>query len=403
MCLPSTSRVLIIGGGIGGLALAQGLKKHGIPFTVFERDIAPNARSQGYRIKVFADTAADLKHILPNKLWQEFEETCAETVMGESTLNALDVSFIASRVNRGPRPYTVDRGVLRSILMRELGGDMVWGKTFVRYELKESEVIAYFSDGSTEKGALLVAADGTRSLVRKQHLPAANLVDTEGCCIFGKTPITREIGTEVTPKAMKWMTLCQDAAPMLQNIIQGDMPVTLVVEAMRFPKKDVRKDVPEDYIYWAILTPKKLLAPTDEMLSKVLEQPPKDLSLMIGSEWDPSILALLKYQDTSQSSAIRIVSALPDLPSWKSDSRITLLGDAIHAMSPAGGVGAVTALKDAATLTSMLTNKGITTDSIGTYEKAMRSYAGASIRRSFAGGQKLHGQPSFDQCKVIDV
>jgi 2-polyprenyl-6-methoxyphenol hydroxylase-like FAD-dependent oxidoreductase len=403
MPLSPTTRVLIIGGGIGGLALAQGLKKNGVPFTVFERDSTPNARSQGYRIKIFADAAADLKNILPDKLWKNFEETCAETAMGESTLNVLDASMVASRINRGPRPYTVDRGVLRSVLMEDLGGDIVWGKNFVQYELKGSEAIAHFSDGSTETGTLLVAADGTRSPVRKQYLPAASLVDTEGCCIFGKTPITPEVEIQVTHKAMKWITLCRDTAPLLQDIILGGVPITLIVEAMRFKNKDVREDVPQDYIYWAILTPKKLLGPTDEILSKVLEQPPRDLSLMIGSQWDPSIRAILENQDTAQSSAIRIVSALPDLPTWDTDPRITLIGDAIHAMSPAGGVGAVTALKDAATLTKALTTEGITAVSIDAYESAMRAYAGACIRRSFAGGNRLYGQPPFDQCKVVDV
>jgi 2-polyprenyl-6-methoxyphenol hydroxylase-like FAD-dependent oxidoreductase len=50
---PSDSfRVGIIGGGIAGLALAQGLKKAGIAATVFERDRTRSDRLQGYRVHI---------------------------------------------------------------------------------------------------------------------------------------------------------------------------------------------------------------------------------------------------------------------------------------------------------------------------------------------------------------
>lgn len=42
--------VLIVGGGLGGLALAQGLKKHGISCAVYEKDLSRADRLQGYRI-----------------------------------------------------------------------------------------------------------------------------------------------------------------------------------------------------------------------------------------------------------------------------------------------------------------------------------------------------------------
>jgi cation diffusion facilitator CzcD-associated flavoprotein CzcO len=40
--------VIVIGGGIGGLCLAQGLKKSGIGISVYERDASAQFRSQGY-------------------------------------------------------------------------------------------------------------------------------------------------------------------------------------------------------------------------------------------------------------------------------------------------------------------------------------------------------------------
>lgn len=46
------NRILIIGAGLGGLALAQSLAKAGFQATVFERDENPTSRPQGYRISI---------------------------------------------------------------------------------------------------------------------------------------------------------------------------------------------------------------------------------------------------------------------------------------------------------------------------------------------------------------
>jgi 2-polyprenyl-6-methoxyphenol hydroxylase-like FAD-dependent oxidoreductase len=42
--------VIIVGGGLGGLTLAQGLKKNGISCAVYEKDLSRADRLQGYRI-----------------------------------------------------------------------------------------------------------------------------------------------------------------------------------------------------------------------------------------------------------------------------------------------------------------------------------------------------------------
>lgn len=48
--MPEAPQVVIIGGGLGGLCAAHGLRTAGIGMTVHERDPAPGHRPQGYRL-----------------------------------------------------------------------------------------------------------------------------------------------------------------------------------------------------------------------------------------------------------------------------------------------------------------------------------------------------------------
>ena len=45
-------KVLIIGGGLGGLALAQGLRKQGFAYEIFERDETADSRTQGWALSL---------------------------------------------------------------------------------------------------------------------------------------------------------------------------------------------------------------------------------------------------------------------------------------------------------------------------------------------------------------
>src|SRR3990170_8144794 len=61
------NHILIIGAGLGGLALAQGLIKAGFKVTVFERDENPTSRPQGYRISIRSLGMNALKALLSPK------------------------------------------------------------------------------------------------------------------------------------------------------------------------------------------------------------------------------------------------------------------------------------------------------------------------------------------------
>ena len=55
-------RILIAGGGIGGLALAHALRRGGLhEVAVYEKEPAPAIRNQGFRIHIDAEGNAALR------------------------------------------------------------------------------------------------------------------------------------------------------------------------------------------------------------------------------------------------------------------------------------------------------------------------------------------------------
>ena len=402
MASPSKQHVIIIGAGLSGLALAHGLKKHGVSFRIFEREAAYDHRSQGYRLKLYPDTVNELQYLLPPKTFEDFQATLAKTVLGETNVHAISGAVTASRpMWYGPQPLTVDRTTFRSVLLRGLEEDLVWNKSYIKYEQHGEEVNVHFEDGSTEVGTLLIGADGARSAVRSRLLPQLKIVDCGGCVIYGKTSFSEELLQKFPSKLLRWMTVCRDPTPGIQEVITGPSTVSMVVDAVRFKNQGQRQDLPADYVYWAICLPKKLLGPTEGHLSKALETPPKDLSLAQTSEWDPSLRALLEFQDPEITTTVRTMSVDPAMEPWTPKGHVTLIGDAVHVMSPTGGVGCVAALKDAATLLKNLLGGGFNAQSIGTYEEAMRAYAKLFVTRSFAGGKLMHDQKPFGECEAM--
>jgi 2-polyprenyl-6-methoxyphenol hydroxylase-like FAD-dependent oxidoreductase len=86
--------------------------------------------------------------------------------------------------------------------------------------------------------------------------------------------------------------------------------------------------------------------------------------------------------DVDETFLVRIRTS-PVLEPWPA-TRVTVLGDAIHAMSPAGGSGANTALRDAAELCRALTEAGPgdLAAAVGRYEDRMRDYGYATLTAS---------------------
>lgn len=405
----SRPRILIYGAGIGGLALAQGLRRRHIYLAVFERDSLLDSRLQGYRIKIFAEMKEKLRGTLLEEAWLEFETTCARTMLGETNLNATDAAILACRKGHLPEgadlPYTADRGLLRR-MMTGIEDSVHFGKQYARYEIKNDQVEVVFLDGSVEKGTFVVGADGSRSAIRKQFLPDFHFLDTDGCCIYCKSFMNTELSTRFPEKHRKWITVIRDETPIIQSIISGVCSsITMVTEPVEFPSRGSRDGLPQDYVHWGLLFSKSSCGLGEKKFNEALRSNPSKLALEITSQWHPSIRSLLELRDVSLTSGMRVYSYSPEMQMWEPSPHVTVLGDAIHLMSPSGGVGAVAALNDAAALAQIIADDqgSPSVESIEKYEQMMREFASACLRRSFTAGEKMLNMPAAEKCKMVDL
>ncbi|KAF2871104.1 cercosporin toxin biosynthesis protein [Massariosphaeria phaeospora] len=402
-------QLLIIGGGIGGLALAQGCKNHGIKFHVYERDVAHNHRTQGYRIRVSREGSEALQYLLSSELHALLEASSAEMRLGPIleidaiTTEVAEVKFghgnAPPPVDAASKPRTIDRTILRHLLLRGLDEHITYGKTLSHYETSATGVVAHFLDGTDAQGSLLVGADGSKSAVRRQLLPQATVLDTDGRCLYGKTLLTQDLIDELEPATLMRMSNIKDRTR--PNLL------SMVLEPITFPNRtEMAKHgilCPPDYLYWVMAGhPRVLNLPEDvTQTPKLSYDECATLALNVTERWHPKLNPIIKRQLPGETSLLPLLSSSPLLPTWDTNEKVTVIGDAVHLMSPAAGSGAVTALRDAHNLCRLLTEGGDTLAAISAYEALMREYAGQAIRFSLQAGSKIFQQTPFDQCKTV--
>ncbi|KAH5394088.1 hypothetical protein HBI47_243190 [Parastagonospora nodorum] len=393
--------VIVIGAGVVGLAVAQGLKKRNITFSVYERDGLLDSRRQGYRIKISGELKDKLVKLLPAEIFKIVEETSAGTVLGETNINASSGSITASRRGRVPPgaapPLTIDRGLLRQALMTGISEFVHFGHEFERYEEATADdtegpkVCAFFANGSSKSGSMLLGVDGSKSRVRQQLVPGPQYMqDTDTCCVYGKTQLSAELQEQCPESHRRWLTVVKDEAPFTQNIIFGDGPVVMVLEPCRFSNRHMYTQLPEDYVHWGIMFRPGMLRVQAKELDYVLRDGAK-LALGLTADWHQSIRCLVELQDSQLTVAMRVYSSPINIPVWRSSAVVTILGDAAHTMSPAGGVGAVAALHDACAVVDMIVNDKISVDTIARLEQGMRSSAEIMLQRTDAASRCMLG------------
>jgi 2-polyprenyl-6-methoxyphenol hydroxylase-like FAD-dependent oxidoreductase len=156
-------RALIIGGSIGGLFAAHLLRSVGYETDVFERvpdDLASRGAGLGTHDGLFE---------VAQRIGIAFDRTRGVPIDAYVCLDR------AGRVIQRmaiPRVMTAWAQIYRPLRDRLPAQNYHPGRQLARVEQTQSGVTAIFADGSRESGDLLVGADGLRSTVREQLLPA---------------------------------------------------------------------------------------------------------------------------------------------------------------------------------------------------------------------------------------
>ena len=395
--MPSTSpRVLVIGAGTGGLALAHGLVRAGIDVQVFERDALRTEGLHGYRVGIDPDGSRALHALLPPDLYDTFVATQARAPRWFNMLTEQlhEVLAIELPVETDPveSEKSVSRMTLRQVLMTGLEDVIKFGKEFTGFEQHaDGTVTAHFADGSSAIGDLLVGADGVGSRVRKQYLPQARQEDTGIIAIAGKLPISEESTSLVPPRVFQGISMIQapkghfcilhvmefkwDRSGKIKNGIGGtDAELIEIWPGLQF-------DNTRDYINWGFS------ASADKFPADVIQRRGADLARLVEEmtpDWHPNLRRLFELTDPSTCFPVNIKTSVP-LDPW-SASNVTLIGDAIHTMTPGRGVGANTALRDAVLLCARIIDVAdgrlAVVEAVGRYEARMIKYGFDAVLKS---------------------
>ncbi|MCV2403245.1 FAD-dependent monooxygenase [Marinomonas sp. C2222] len=383
--------IAIVGGGIGGVALAVACLHRGVPFSLYERDSNFEARSQGYGLTlqqaskaiegfgVFAlpEGVVSTRHLV---------HTPEGKVVGEWGMR----KWLHSGNKAAPKRTNIHiaRQSLRHALLNELGYDKVqWGHQLVDISTTGSKVELEFNvNGSTKKATadILVGADGIRSTVRRFLIgEEASPLRYLGCIvILGICPLKDiEETCELIDQEKKDLL---DSATVFQTANGTERIYIMPYDA--------------DSVMWQLSFP----MPEEEAkaLSGLGVEALKAEACR-RTQWHAPIPQILSATSANKVSGYPVYDrALLTEELLQKEERITLIGDAAHPMSPFKGQGANQALLDALSLARTITKNclpfspwqesGVRESVLNEFEAEMLARSAVKVKDSAEAAEFLH-------------
>ncbi|MBO0778945.1 MAG: FAD-dependent monooxygenase [Ktedonobacteraceae bacterium] len=310
-------KILVIGGGIGGLAVALALARTGQQVTVYER--TSEIKEVGAGLTVWPNAVRVLQQlglteVLPS-LGMPAHYRTIRTWQGK-TLSRIHVDDIS-----GSPIQVMHRADLQGALLRAVeaaGVPVELGKQCNGFTQDAGGVEASFADGTTAKGDLLIGADGIRSIVRQQ--------------LFGP-PRIHYAGYS------SWRGI----ASLNRDLI----PFGISSETWGIGRRIGLIPLKDERVYWFVAR----TVPERDGKDEAPEKRKQRVQALFRGWHDPIEQVL---EATEASMIIHAdVYAIAPLTRW-SEGRVVLVGDAAHAMAPNMGQGGCQAIEDAPVLAECL-------------------------------------------------
>ena len=304
-------KVLIIGGGIAGLTLALSLKKLGIPVVVHEKYNHCQNQKTGfliwsYAIKILQDLGVPVDEVgAPLEAFR---------IHGRKGRFVCEMPIGSVSRLHGANSYEINRYRLSELLSKMVSDDLLLGSECISVSSIEGQAIATFADGNSDQGDILIACDGSNSVVRKFIHPGVQL---------------RMLGSG------GWISVIDQRPPLL--------PLNTQMEFWQPGVKAGVADLGHGETRWYVAF-KNYIPSADESKKDQILNRMKPLPEMIKS--------CLECTDEDQMVPTQAGDLLALSP-WYRD-RVLMIGDAAHATSPYAGMGACSAIADAALLADLI-------------------------------------------------
>ncbi len=353
-------KILISGGGIGGLAAALCFLHHGAEVTVLEQtpelgevgagiQIPPNA------MKVFA--ALGLDAALAETA---FEPEAIEARMGRSGLELFHIPLAEHAVKRWGAPYLhIHRADYISVLAKALRDEspdgLHLGAEIIGYTQTEDAVEVQLADGRRITGDALIGADGIHSPVREQMLGAEKPIFTGNVAWRAVVPMAALGADGPRPTACAWMGPGKHC--VTYRLRRGTLANFVGV---------VERD--------------------DWTTESWTERGTREAALADFEGWHPTITRMLGEADALYRWAL--FDRAP-LPQWV-NGRVGLLGDAAHPMLPFMAQGAAMAVEDAWVVAREVTQKPSPARGLEAYQHLRQTRTGRVQAGSRANAKTFH-------------